>query len=725
MILVLIFSLVTACANKPAGPIEEEHVYGKIIYVSPDGNDENSGEKGSPVASLSGAVKALRVYRAENGLPKGGIKIEFALGTYNVTEGITLTAEDSGTEESPIVFAGADGANVLFNGGVILDPSDFKPADDAFNSLLQTEEAKENVLMIDLTKTGCYDLENKDIYPEQGFTEEFFDDYHAYRQELFVNGKRQTVARWPNSGYIHPEVDTKNTVSDTNGKKYGKIFIAEEQSAVWRNTDNIRFYGYPYFDYKAVFLNKISVSDDEAALLYPMTDGSENLRSTCLYYVSNIPQELDAPGEYYWDTKTNILYYWPDTDLSASEIYISQFTETPFTFSDCSYITFDNLSAQYLRNGFINGSGDHVTVSNCCISDIAGLAAINLSGDYITVKGCLLHDLATKGIRVTSGDIPTQTMGNTVITDNIIYEWQQVYTLYNAAIDINGMGFLVSHNELYDSPHVAVEVAAGQCIIEYNSIYNCCKECSDCAAIHTMGHSFLWGENIYRYNALHDIKDIIREDGWGNAIYFDCWGRFCEAYGNLFYNIGGTALCGACGYMSYHDNIFLNVGEPMNISYWGPEEHPDFYDEYRLTNGLRTVDYLGALWRYASPRTALFAEVANQQDNQTSYDLPLSPSHFYVRNNVRYIDLSSSFKPYDEAKEDPYMFHMIRGVQWVFDLCAITDNVCYWEDPGFTDYANGDYTLREDSRVFRDLIGFEEPDLSTVGVRASENPFKQ
>ncbi len=714
MILALTFSLITACADKPAEPIEEEHVYGKIIYVSPDGNDENSGEKDTPVASLTGAVNAMRSYREQNGLPEGGIKIEFAAGTYNVTEGITLTAEDSGTEDSPVVFAGAKDAYVLFDGGITIKPSDFVPADDDFKSLLQTEEAKQNVLMIDLAAAGCYDLDDPQEYSESGY----------YRQELFVNGKRQNIARWPNSGYHHPEkVDAKNTVQDEYGNTLGKIYITEEQASLWRNSENIRFYGYPYMDWATVRLNNIDIDATEPALLFPVNIGY-GLRSECLYFVYNIPQELDTPGEYYWDTDTNILYYWPDKDFETSEISFSQLTDTPVILENCSYITFDNLSAKYFRNGFIVAVGNHNTVSNCCFSGMAGYAAIAIRGDYNTVKGCLLHDLAAKGIRVISGDISTQTFGNTVVTDNIVYEWQQIYTVYNAAVDVNGYGILVAHNELHDSPHVAIEIAGGQCVIEYNSIYNCCKESWDCGAVHTLGY-FSWYDNIFRYNIVHDVKDLLRDPGYGNAVYFDCWGRFWSAYGNLFYNIAGTALCGASGYMDLHDNIFVNVGGPINIVYWGPEERPNIYDEDWLKNDIRLYDYHSQLWRYTSSRTLLFPEVHDQDENYTSYDLPQSPSHFYVRNNIRYIDSNSLFEPFDDDEgEDPSLFRMIRGLPWAFDLSAISDNAYYLEDPGFTDYANNDFTLKEDSRVFRDLIGFEEPDLSTVGVRASENSFK-
>ncbi len=722
LIFAVTITLFSAC-EKPLNPAEEEHKYGKIIYVSPNGNDENNGEKSSPVASLSGAVKALRAYRAENGLPEGGIKIEFAEGTYYVTEGITLTAEDSGTEASPIVFAGADGADVLLSGGVTLDPTDFKPADDAFKSLLQTEEAKQNVIMIDLAKAGCYDL--ADIS---------YGSPEVFRQELYINGERQDVARWPNGkgSYHHPEkVDGDNIITDENGNLFGKIYITEKQAALWSKAKSCRLLGYPEADFFAYLHESLEIDETDSSILlpiYPSGGYGCGLGEKCLYFVYNIPQELDAPGEYYWDTETNILYYWPAENFDSSEVVFSQLSDTFINLDKCSFINFENLSVKYARRGFLDGTGDFITISKCSISNVVGRYAIRLAGDNNTVTGCLLCNLAAGGISFTSGNVATQTFGNSVISDNIIHHWGEEFPTEFQAVDVKGYGLLVSHNTLHDTSNVAIQLFAGETVIEYNEIYNCCKESSDMGAIHTVGQ-FTYYDNVLRYNYIHNIRDYlntsmgIKRDGLGNAIYFDCFGRYASCYGNLFVDIAGTAMCGASGYMDLHDNICVNVGEPINIVYWGPEEAPDAYDTGWLAS-IRLYDYLGRIWRYTAAKTVLFVEVNNQDENYTSYDLPFSPSHFHIRNNVRYIDESSDFPSYDESQEDPYMFHTVRGVQWAFDLCAISDNVCYRDDPGFTDYANGDYTLRKDSRVFRDLIGFEEPDLSTVGARASENPFK-
>ncbi len=713
MILVLIFSLITACANKPAEPNEEEHVYGKIIYVSPDGNDENSGEKDTPVASLTGAVNAMRSYRKQNGLPEGGIKIEFASGTYNVTEGITLTAEDSGTEESPIVFAGADGADVLLSGGVTLDPADFQPADDAFKSLLQTEEAKQNVVMIDLAAAGCYDL-----YETNGG-----------HQELFSENRRLTIARWPNDTYCNPEINAQDTVIGKDGGTYVRIPIPTDKAELWKDAKKISFYGMPYIDWQSITVYHIQTDDENPSLLFP--SAWSNINNECLYFLFNIPQELDSPGEYYWDSETRHIYYWPVENPETSQIAFSQLNENCFTLTDCSYISFSNFSAKYFRQSFFKIVGNHITVENCGISCCAGDTAIDLTGDSNTVKGCLLHDLSTSAIIVHTGDIASQTIGNTLISDNIIHDWSQLYTTFNAGIDIYGYGACVCHNELYNSPHLAIALHSGECLVEYNDVHDCCKETSDSGALYTWGR-FSWSGNIFRYNYVHQIYDRVSPAfgitrlGNANGIYFDWYGRFSQVYGNLFVDIVGTAVMGAAGHTLCENNICINVGETTNIFTYGLNDQKDYYDCEWMTGDIRLYDYLNGIWKYTSPRTLLFVELNDQSHNKSSYDLPLAPAYSVIRNNVRYIDPSSSFKPFpDTSVNEYYKYNSVRGDDHSFAMDAVLDNVCYInDDPGFTDYANGDYTLKKDSRVFRDLIGFEEPDLSTVGVRASENPFK-
>ena len=148
LIFVMTVCLFSACNTEKEPDPQEDPVikdFGKVFYVSVNGNDANEGTEESPLATLGGAVAKVREYKQANGLPEGGIKVEFAAGTYKVTQQTDLTEEDSGEEGKEIVYAAADGAEVIFDGGVSLNPSDFKPANDEFKALLQTDEAKANV----------------------------------------------------------------------------------------------------------------------------------------------------------------------------------------------------------------------------------------------------------------------------------------------------------------------------------------------------------------------------------------------------------------------------------------------------------------------------------------------------------------------------------------------------------------------------------------------------
>ena len=175
-------------------PEDEVVPAGKSFYVSPEGSDVNDGTKESPLASLEGARTAVTAYKEENGVPDGGIEVIFAPGTYQIKSQILFSSGDSGEDGKNIVYRAEKPGEVIFDGGVSIDPSLFVPASDEDKARLSDDAAKANLLVADLTAAGCYDLDDTKEYTS-GWT------CYSYRQELYVDNERQTVARWPNSGY--------------------------------------------------------------------------------------------------------------------------------------------------------------------------------------------------------------------------------------------------------------------------------------------------------------------------------------------------------------------------------------------------------------------------------------------------------------------------------------------------------------------------------------------
>src|SRR5713101_3966418 len=117
------------------------------LFVSPAGSDRRSGARATPFATLQKARDAAR------GMPKP-VTIHLAGGTYYLPETLVL-----GTEDSGVTWQANEGETPIVSGGVKLD--------------LKWTTYKNGILQAKV--------------PEDLVTE-----------ELFVNGERQVLARYPN-----------------------------------------------------------------------------------------------------------------------------------------------------------------------------------------------------------------------------------------------------------------------------------------------------------------------------------------------------------------------------------------------------------------------------------------------------------------------------------------------------------------------------------------------
>ena len=71
------------------------------LFVSPDGNDSNSGAKDSPLKTLDAARKAVR---SISGSAQGDIVVWLRGGTYRLTEPVVFTPDDSGKNGNRIIY---------------------------------------------------------------------------------------------------------------------------------------------------------------------------------------------------------------------------------------------------------------------------------------------------------------------------------------------------------------------------------------------------------------------------------------------------------------------------------------------------------------------------------------------------------------------------------------------------------------------------------------------
>ena len=166
---------------------------GLDLYVSPGGNNAWSGTlpapdaEGSdgPLADLAAARDAVRAERERAGGLSEAVTVHVRGGEYPITEPVRFTSEDSGTAEFPITYKAFAGETPVLCGGRRITGWQ-READGTF------------VADIPAARDGAW----------------------AFRS-LFVNGRRQTRARFPNidpsdpyrSGFLFTEYDPHNTTA--------------------------------------------------------------------------------------------------------------------------------------------------------------------------------------------------------------------------------------------------------------------------------------------------------------------------------------------------------------------------------------------------------------------------------------------------------------------------------------------------------------------------------
>ncbi len=136
------------------------------FYVSPGGNDHGPGTKEKPFATLSRAQRAVR--KAKH---RGPTHVWIGEGSYYFDSPLTFGPEDSGTPDAPVIYTAYPGADVVLSGGRSL---------------------------------SCRWIPHKD-----GIMKASVPAGLNFTQ-MFVNGKRQIRARYPNydpsqpgkSGYL-------------------------------------------------------------------------------------------------------------------------------------------------------------------------------------------------------------------------------------------------------------------------------------------------------------------------------------------------------------------------------------------------------------------------------------------------------------------------------------------------------------------------------------------
>lgn len=688
------------------------------FYVSTKGSDSNPGTKASPFLTIEKAIEAVR---NTDKTGKKGITVCVEAGEYRVSS-LEFTKEDSGTAECPITYCAYNG-EVIINGGVTLSHNDFKSVKE-YPEISEriTNEAQENVVVADLTKAP-YSLTKTDwgkIYAIGSYhTANSYDgDYVGELYcELFVNDKRQSLARYPDEDYLLTEEVVKTGLgkeSDgalTEVKDWDKIRNPEsdvyrvnselsERISGWKTLDDVWMFGYWKYDW-ADASSPIGSFNAQTGEISPKFVSLFGTKTDAPYYFFNVLEELTAQGEWYLDRENGLLCLWKPANMEKAQIDLS-LSLNPVINAKGDYLTFDGITVKGTRSDAVVITGNNNTVQNCLIKNVAGNALVMNGSNNLAYNNEITHT-GKGGIILDGGDTETLTPGNSKADNNYIHHWSEIYQTYQPAVTLLGVGNVCSHNEMTNSPHEAITYKGNNHIIEYNNIHDVCLLSDDAGAIYS-GRSWVWYGNIVRYNCIYNVgSGEHKPDG----IYLDDALSGQQIYGNLLVNIPRNSIhIGGGRDNVVENNIIVNSGE--NAIYFDERAR-----DGALNNGWFTHAYIGSgdMWDalYDSPWQSEIWQEAFPEYKTMTDDISQSETAEYIPNPACTIKGNLIFNKYKEIGD---IYTSSRR------FSDISENEVYSLNKAeeiFADIHSGNYSIKDIDELRKSIPDFQNIPLNEIG----------
>ncbi|UCD52616.1 MAG: PDZ domain-containing protein [Phycisphaerales bacterium] len=463
------------------------------FFVAPEGNDGNPGALAQPFATLQRAQRAARSVRRRE-----SVTISLREGTYYLPETLVLTSADSGTSDAPVLYRAYGDEKAVISGGLRLD--------------LKWEAYRAGIMKARVPASLTTD-------------------------QLFVNSRRQPMARYPN-------FDPNQRIF--NG--YAAEAFSPERARRWADPRGGYIHAmhrHMWGDYHYLITGKKA----DGSVTYE--GGWQNNRQLGMHakyrFVENIFEELDAPGEWFLDDKTDTLYFYPPgvdmNEALVEAVRLRHLIELRGTPRDpVRFVTFQGLTFRHAARTFmdnkepllrsdwttyrggavlVDGTED-CAIEDCHIDQVGGNAVfVNNYNRRITVKGCHISRAGANGVAFvgdpnaarnplfeyaqrqryaeidkTPGPQTQNFPADCRVEDCLIYlsgrvEKQTAPVQITLAQDIT-----VRHCSIYDVPRAGINIGDG-CwgghVIEFCDVFDTVKETGDHGSFNSWGRDRFWG----------------------------------------------------------------------------------------------------------------------------------------------------------------------------------------------------------------------------------------
>ncbi|MBQ4305954.1 MAG: right-handed parallel beta-helix repeat-containing protein [Bacteroidales bacterium] len=689
------------------------------IYVSPAGDDSNSGDISHPLRTIEKARSAVRKMD-RNG--RKGITVALMAGDYRVKP-LRFTKEDGGTKECPVTWCAYGDGEVTLNGGVSVDLASFVPVKDRKVMSRLQKDVRKKVVCLPLDRLGITSEDCGKMFAIGAYNtaaKYSGETTGPLFCELFINDRRMPLARYPDTGWLYLEdndcivrdgvhclsgpsisnPDWENTV-DPESEVYRMPEDVVRRMAGWKTLDDVWVFNYFSNDWADASspIKYFNASSREMQLKYTAFYGQKVSHSP--YYFYNCLEELTSPGEWYLDRKSNVLYLLPPEDVEGISVDLSVTSEPIISIENADHLVFSGLTVKGTRGDAVSVKGSGNILRRCLIKCVGGNAIILSGNDNLLTENEITRT-GRGGIIAEGGESETLRPGNNVVDNNLIHDWAEIYNTYQPAVKLQGVGNVCSHNEIYNTPHQAISFLGNNHRIEYNLIHDVCLLSHDAGAIYAWAGWVMYG-NVIRYNCIYNVGGNGYEP---NGIYMDDAMSGQTIYGNLLVNIPKRAIhLGGGRDLNVYGNIIVNTDDTA-IQY---DQRGYNHGWYTLTDqsNRTAIDMTKAMlaarrnkvWMEAFPQ---MKRIVEDFDATEDPGYVTNPACSKVTGNL-IINRDGDIGSIDER---------------VYRFSDVSGNVLYRMDmmkKVFVDPDNGNYSLIEDSPLFEDCPGFEPIPLGKIG----------
>jgi hypothetical protein len=650
------------------------------ICVSTKGSDSGTGTLTQPFLTIEKARDDIRLRRSSG--EKGIISILLRGGIYHFSRTVSFDKSDK-----DLIFKSYGNEKVRFTGGSAIAPSKVVPVTGSSKAGIFPENSRKHIFMVRLRDLGITDYGN---LKQVGFGNQ---PEFAW-MELFINGKPAHLSRWPNdSTVLIQKVINKGSVlaEGDKGNIGGKFSYNGNRPSRWKSPEDIWISGYFHYGWAddALKLASVDTVAKSFSTTQPHMYGFFAGSPWNAWYAYNIPEEIDCQGEYYIDRKEGILYFYNNEPLKTVEVSL---LEKPLvSINEASGIIFEGITFECSRGVAleIKSSSDCV-VKNCTLRNMGSYAA-GISdnpggpvGKNNGIQDCSIYQTGAGGIHLGGGNRQTLEEAGNYVENCTIHDYNRISKTYCAGVQIMDVGNRISHCEIFDAPHFAIQLSGNDHLIEYNNIHDVCLVTDDVGALY-YGRNPSERGHVVQFNYFHNISDIHSS----SAIYHDDGACGMKVFGNVFYKAGSkTVLIGGGSDNPYVNNIFIDCKRTIDI-----DDRLQSYDWAMpwIAPGNLFEKNLNDIRYNQPPYSIKYPELAKYW-----HDNPGLPKRNIVDKNVfvRIGEVCNNFKRVEFSK----------------------NNLVVNEDPGFVSEKDQNFKLKSTSEIFIKIPGFKPIPFEEIGI---------